>query len=211
MGVTMGIIAYLSVGGTLHAAEETHECHYHSYYYNSTFGDLINIYGCVYGDFSRYLNAYDVQGLAGGVPVRVVVTPIYANSGQLMDDVQIVWYPIGGGNAIAFSPVVITNASSPGPVTLNWTPPVSGQYELVVSTTSYQSWNANDGSFGVYNILISQTTAVTPGPTTPTPVRGRETSTPGPAATATPTRTPTPTSTPTPTPDARHPRKIPFR
>lgn len=224
----IGLIAYLLVAGNLRAAEETHECYYHSYYYNTTFGDLLNIYGCVYGDLSRYLNIYNVQGLIGGVQVRVVVTPFYANSGQLLDDVQIVWYPIAGGAALAFSQIVTTSTASPSPMTFTWTPPVGGQYELVVSTTAHQNWNANDGSFGPYNILISQITAATPTPGAPTPVRGRETPTPGPPLgtetptpvrgreTATPgppppTATPTPTPTPTPDPDTHRPRIIPFR
>ncbi len=206
----IGIIAGVLLAGSLSAADETHECYYHPYYFNETLGDLLNIYGCVYGDLSRYFNIYEALRLGGGIPIRVLVAPFYAITGELLDDVQIVWYPVGGGNALAYSPVVITSASSPGPVILNWTPPVGGEYRLVVSTTSNQRWDYSTGRLGFYNILITNAVVATPtqGPPigTPTPERGRQTATPG-----APPATPKPTPTPTPDLDARRPRIVPFR
>lgn len=202
----IGVIAGVLLAGILSGADETHECHYHPYYYSETFGDLLNIYGCVYGDLSRYLNTYEALRLAGGIPTRVVVTPFYSVYGELLDDVQIVWYPVGGGSALAFSPVVITNVASPGPVILNWTPPVGGEYRLVISTTSNQRWDYNTGVLGFYNILINAVAVATPTPGPPRP--GRQTATPGPPPS---TASPTPTPTPTPDLDARRPRIVPFR
>ena len=192
--------------GSVKAEELTHECYYHQYYYDMTFGDILNIYGCVYGNLSRYFNSYDVQGLKGGVRVRVSVTPTYSLSRQLLDDIQIVWYPLAPySDALAFSSVVKTNSVNPGTVILDWTPPASGQYLLVVSTTYDQDWNVNNGMLGPYDILITQIAQATPTPiqsVTPTPQRGRDTPTPGPS--------PTPTRTPTPA-DERRPRIIQFR
>ncbi len=189
------ILAMLAtIGG---AEENTHECYLHQFLYGQNFGDVLNIYGCVTSTSFRYFNAYAVEGLGAGLNVHIVVTPVTALTGKRLADLQVQVQSVAiPPQVVAFSPIV-SNAA----VVLDWTPSVSGTYDLYVTTTGLQDTDYDGATLGQYDLFLTQlepmptpSPSLTRGrPTTPTPTpgdRGRPTA----AATATPTPTPTPAS-----------------